>query len=139
MGNTIFLWYRERSVLALMAFPTPPLGRPLPAGLPVPRSKGKLMGVPGPQLLSRARRWRGDPDFGARYAPLPEQRSLLPHLAFSSARAPRGQTGGGRNFPVRGLPLPRNSFCLRRERGNGKGGEAAAGVRCAAPGPAQTP
>lgn len=69
---------------------------------------------------------------------LPKRRSLLPRLALCSAREPRGQTGGGRNFPALGLRLPRNSFCLRRERGNGKGGEAVASVRCAAPLPAQT-
>lgn len=43
------------------------------------------------------------------------------------------QRGGSR---VPGQPS--GPFCLRRERGNGKGGEEA-GVRCAAPGPVQTP
>lgn len=50
-----------------------------------------------------------------------------------------GAGGGGRNFPAWGLWLPHNSFCLRRERGNGKGGEAVASTRCAATGPGQTP
>lgn len=83
------------------------------------------------------------PDSGLGQRPSLRSSRLLPRPAFHSARAPRGQTGGGRNFPEQGLRLPRNaaaSFCLRRERGNGKGGEAAAGgVRCTAPRPAQTP
>lgn len=99
-----------------------------PGPEPRPRS-------PGPQLPA--------PALGPR--PSPRRARLRPGPAFRSAPAPRGQTGGGRrgrNFPERGLLLPRNaavSFCLRSERGNGKGGEAAAGVRCAAPRAAQTP
>lgn len=90
-----------------MTSPTPPLGRPLPPGLPVPRSKGKLMGVPGPQLLSRARRWRGNPT--SELCPRPSRsraRSSLisPSTPPERPEGKRGEDGisqcGGSGFPA---------------------------------------
>lgn len=75
---------------------------------------------------------RGGLEFAAEPRPAPPP---------SPPRAP-GPEGGRAEFPSAGAPVSpasrHGSFCLRRERGNGKGGEEA-GVCCAAPGPVQSP
>lgn len=141
LGNTIFRRGQGRGAKARWVFPTPPLGRPPPPGFLVPKSKVKLLGVSRSGLLSglQGRRSALAPPSAA-LAPPPSRLQLRPDTPRANWRGGGGVTkAGGRNFPALGLRLPRNSFCLRRERGNGKGGEAAAGVRCAAPRPAQTP
>lgn len=64
-----------------------------------------------------------------------------PSSAFISTPRP-GARGWEDGISHRGgsrvLGQPAGPFCLRRERGNGKGGEET-GVGCAAPGPVQTP